>query len=102
MKICPSIAQSNENVAAICGLLMATRMAIDIGGTFTDVIVTDNGRPISSEIPSPTTLYLTASQCVGYSSRLHASTVATNTNLGKQRSRAALVSTRGFRDCWNS
>jgi N-methylhydantoinase A len=92
---------------------MAWRIGIDIGGTFTDVALVDDasGRIGLAKVPTtPRHLaegvlsaleaamarYGVAPADVGLLS--HATTVVTNAILEKKGARAALVTTRGFRD----
>ncbi len=85
-----------------------TRAAVDIGGTFTDVVTVDEstGRLIQAKslttYPDPTPGFLaalakatdrTALQTVGYGT-----TLATNAVLTKSGARTALLTTEGFRD----
>src|SRR5499427_3127677 len=92
---------------------MAWRIGVDIGGTFTDVALVDevSGRIGVAKVPStPADLadgvlaalgtamerYRVAAADVGLLS--HATTVVTNAILEERGARAALVTTRGFRD----
>ncbi len=84
-----------------------TRAAIDIGGTFTDVVTVDGeGRLIQAKAlttyPDPTSGFLNALakatdpstlETVGYGT-----TLATNAVLTKSGARTALLTTEGFRD----
>jgi N-methylhydantoinase A len=92
---------------------MAWRIGIDIGGTFTDVAVVDDASARIGVAKVPTTpadlaagvlaalrtamgRYKVAPADVGLLS--HATTVVTNAILEERGARAALVTTRGFRD----
>jgi len=92
---------------------MAWRIGVDIGGTFTDVALLDDasGRIGVAKVPTtPADLtqgvlsaletamsrYRVAASEVGLLS--HATTVVTNAILEERGARAALVTTRGFRD----
>src|SRR3974390_1459506 len=92
---------------------MTWRSGVDIGGTFTDVALLDNasGRIGVAKVPTtPADLtqgvlsaletamvrYRVAASEVGLLS--HATTVVTNAILEEHGARAALVTTRGFRD----
>ena len=92
---------------------MAWRIGVDIGGTFTDVALVDDasGRIGVAKVPTtPADLtggvlaaletamgrYRVAAAEVGLLS--HATTVVTNAILEESGARAALVTTRGFRD----
>ncbi|HXL49500.1 MAG TPA: hydantoinase/oxoprolinase N-terminal domain-containing protein, partial [Xanthobacteraceae bacterium] len=92
---------------------MAWRIGIDIGGTFTDVAVVDDASGHVGVAKVPTTpgdltegvlgaldvamqrYRLPASEVALFS---HATTVVTNAILEETGARAALVTTRGFRD----
>ena len=88
-----------------------TAIGIDIGGTFTDIVVIDKGRLRLFKIPS--TPQAPADGVIAGLSGLirqgaifpeqvgriaHGSTVATNALLERKWARTALVTTRGFRD----
>jgi N-methylhydantoinase A len=92
---------------------MTWRIGVDIGGTFTDVALVDEATGRIGVAKVPTTLhdlaqgvlsalaaamgrYGVAAADVGLMS--HATTVVTNTILEEKGARAALVTTRGFRD----
>ncbi len=92
---------------------MAWRIGVDIGGTFTDVALVDDasGRIGVAKVPTtPADLtdgvlaalrmamqrYGVAATDVGLLS--HATTIVTNAILEERGARAALVTTRGFRD----
>src|SRR3954464_13506297 len=88
------------------------RMGVDIGGTFTDIVlIEDDGTVYSKKVLSTPHDYSEAIQD-GVTSLLdeigrapsairefaHATTVATNTIIERKGVRCALVTTRGFRD----
>jgi N-methylhydantoinase A len=87
-----------------------SRLAIEIGGTFTDVMwLQDGGRLRTHKTPStpddPAAAVFTALEEIGLdpaAERLgafvHGSTVATNAVLTRRGARAGLLVTRGFRD----
>jgi len=87
-----------------------SRLAIEIGGTFTDVMwLEDDGRLRTHKTPStpadPAAAVFTALEEIGLdpaAERLgafvHGSTVATNAVLTRRGARAGLLVTRGFRD----
>src|SRR6266542_3413004 len=92
---------------------MAWRIGIDIGGTFTDVALVDDATGQIGVAKVPTTpgdltqgvvfalemamnRYQVATAEVGLLS--HATTVVTNAILEESGARAALITTRGFRD----
>jgi len=83
------------------------RVGVDVGGTFTDVVVLDGGRIVTAKVPSTP-----ADQSAGVAAAIEASgvdpgavdalahgmTVATNALLERRGARCALVTNRGFRD----
>src|SRR5215813_5492473 len=86
-----------------------TKMAIEVGGTFTDLIWLDEGGRVQThKLPStphdPSIgvvegLEATLGQRLSTLSQLfHGSTVATNAILERKGCRAAFLATRGFRD----
>src|SRR5438132_7656280 len=92
---------------------MAWRVGVDIGGTFTDVALIDDASGQIGVAKVPTTprdfalgvlaalemamrRYRLAAADVGLLS--HATTVVTNAILQEKGARAALITTRGFRD----
>ena len=88
------------------------RIGVDIGGTFTDIVLfTDRGRTVSRKTPStplrPEQAVLTGIRLAleesgleanDIVSVLHGTTVGSNAILQKRGGRTALVTTRGFRD----
>jgi len=87
-------------------------MGVDIGGTFTDIVlIGDDGSVFSKKVLSTPHDY---SEAIEHGVRAllaelnlpatsihefaHATTVATNTIIERKGARAALVTTRGFRD----
>ena len=88
---------------------METRIAVDIGGTFTDLVMeSPAGTQVSKVLSTPEDLVegvLSAVQGVGAdledcSLFIHGTTVGLNTFLERSGGRAALVTTRGFRDAY--
>lgn len=88
---------------------METRIAVDIGGTFTDLVMeSPAGAQVSKVLSTPEDLVegvLSAVQGVGAdledcSLFIHGTTVGLNTFLERSGGRAALVTTRGFRDAY--
>jgi N-methylhydantoinase A len=86
-------------------------IGVDIGGTFTDVLVNESGRLRTLKVPStrsdPAAAVIEgvreASERFGFSLGdvdllAHGTTVATNVLVQRHRSRTALITTRGFRD----
>jgi N-methylhydantoinase A len=84
------------------------RVAVDVGGTFTDVCVFDEQRAVMSVTKAPSTPdpidgVLAALNRAGVDLRdvvffAHGTTVATNALLTRRLPRSALVTTSGFRD----
>jgi N-methylhydantoinase A len=88
------------------------RVAADIGGTFTDIVLlADDGTVSTRKVPSTPADYAVAiltgirdllaerrlgTECVG--EVLHASTIATNAILENKGAKTALITTAGFRD----
>lgn len=89
---------------------MAKRVGIDVGGTFTDIVLFDDGaRRVEHvmKIPSdPSNLGRDLVEAIGQLTRgaaagltiLHGTTVGLNTLLQKRGARMALITTQGFRD----
>jgi N-methylhydantoinase A len=89
-----------------------TRIAVDIGGTFTDVaVLTDAGRLAMRKVPSTPHDYAEAvmrgvndllqeleSPIADLREILHGCTVATNAILEQKGAKTALLTTKGFRD----
>ena len=87
------------------------RLAIDIGGTFTDGVLDANGRHYSLKLPTNpeqpeqgfmdiveqlTTEAGIHARHVGHI--IHGTTLATNAIIERKGSKTALITTRGFRD----
>ena len=90
---------------------MTWTVAIDIGGTFTDVVADDGaGRRLTAKVPTvpadPARGLLNALQELGpqglafddVSLVFHGTTIATNAVINDRLARVALLTTRGFRD----
>ena len=89
-----------------------TRIAADIGGTFTDLaVLTADGRLATRKLPSTPANYADAviagvtgllgeldSPLAALQEVLHGCTVATNAIVEHKGARTALLTTRGFRD----
>ena len=81
-----------------------TIIGIDVGGTFTDIAVLENGRltvhklPSTPDDPSRGILQGVAETGVEGADFVHGSTVATNALLEGKGGRTALVTTQGFED----
>lgn len=87
------------------------RVAVDIGGTFTDVVAVDDGNLVTEKVPStpdaPADAVTTGVTAVGadagfdpgdVSFLAHGTTVATNAVLERDWASAGLLTTAGFRD----
>ena len=91
---------------------MSARLAVDIGGTFTDIVLaTGDGRLLLEKIRSTTqeperaviagTARVLEAAGIGgeaVGEVLHGTTVASNTILQREGARTGLITTRGFRD----
>ncbi len=84
-------------------------VGVDIGGTFTDLVGVIDGKIVtskSSTVPTdPTqgvadTLDLVSCDMTRLAEVLHGSTIAINTVLERKGARAALITTKGFRDVY--
>ena len=83
---------------------MASILGVDVGGTFTDFLLWEDGRPLVYKRPStpddPSRAVLAGLDEMGWTPDevVHGSTVATNAVLERKGARTALITTRGFRD----
>jgi N-methylhydantoinase A len=91
---------------------MSARLAVDIGGTFTDIVLAlDDGRLLLEKIRSTTqeperavilgtarVLEAAGIEGEAVGEVLHGTTVASNTILQREGARTGLITTRGFRD----
>ena len=91
---------------------IVTRVAADIGGTFTDIAaITDNGKLLTWKIPSTPPSFADAVSSgitelfedkklslTHINEVLHGCTVATNAILEQKGAKTALITTKGFRD----
>lgn len=91
---------------------MGIRVGVDVGGTFTDVVLlADDGRMVARKVSSTPEDYsrgiaegvaAALADCGAapgdVASVVHATTVATNTILEQKGARTGLITTRGFRD----
>jgi len=88
------------------------RLAIDIGGTFTDVVLEAEGRRFSTKVlttpKAPEEGFLEGTMAVLKKSGLapgqieaviHGTTLATNAIIERRGARVGLITTAGFRDC---
>jgi N-methylhydantoinase A len=82
-----------------------TRLGVDVGGTFTDLVALVGGEVVTAKVPSTpadqSQGVLTAVRASGVENVgafAHGMTVATNALLERRGARTALVTTEGFRD----
>ena len=90
-----------------------TRIAFDIGGTFTDFVLHDAANDVTHTLKIPSTpddpgqavisgfnelLQLTGTTAEALSGVLHATTIATNAILERKGAATGLITTEGFRD----
>src|SRR5262249_37204453 len=89
----------------------AMRVGVDIGGTFTDVVVFDESASqvsLAKALSTPATLARGVREALAKSgaaladtsSLIHGSTVVINAIIERQGARTALLTTRGFRDVY--
>jgi N-methylhydantoinase A len=86
--------------------MAGARLGVDVGGTFTDVVILSDGRLITAKVPSTPSDQsegvLAGVEAAGFGAALgafaHGMTVATNALLERRGARLALVTTEGFRD----
>ncbi len=83
----------------------ATVLGVDIGGTFTDFVLVEDGRITVYKRPTtpddPSRALLAGVQDLNLSPHadvVHGSTIATNALLERRGARTALITTRGFAD----
>src|SRR3954454_19540400 len=83
------------------------RLGVDVGGTFTDLVILADGRLITAKVPSTPSDQsegvLAGVQAADFDAGelaafAHGMTVATNALLERRGARLALVTTEGFRD----
>jgi N-methylhydantoinase A len=84
-----------------------TRLGVDVGGTFTDLVALVDGRLVTAKVPTTprnqargvvSALQVVQRAPDAVASFAHGSTVATNALLERRGARTALVTTEGFRD----
>lgn len=82
-------------------------VGVDVGGTFTDVVVFDSGRVRTSKVPTDvvdqSNGFLNGLEAAGVAyeqirSIVHGTTVATNALIERKGAKVGLITTRGFRD----
>ena len=87
--------------------MSSTRLGVDVGGTFTDLVAISEGELITAKVPSTpgdqsegvmTAIETSDVEPGAVIALAHGMTVATNALLERRGSRTALVTTRGFRD----
>ena len=82
------------------------RIGVDVGGTFTDVVVVHEGEVITAKVPSTVEqsegvlsgIERSGIDVKGLEAFAHGTTVATNALLERKGARTVLVTTEGFRD----
>jgi N-methylhydantoinase A len=84
-----------------------TRLGIDVGGTFTDLVALGDGRVLTAKVPSTprdqsegvmNAIEASEVEASAVVALAHGMTVATNALLERRGARTALVTTEGFRD----
>jgi N-methylhydantoinase A len=84
-----------------------TRLGVDVGGTFTDLVALGGGRLITTKVPSTprdqsegvmNAIETSEVEAGAVVALAHGMTVATNALLERRGARTALVTTEGFRD----
>jgi N-methylhydantoinase A len=84
-----------------------TRLGVDVGGTFTDLVALSEGRLVTAKVPSTprdqsegvmNAIDAAAVEAASVGALAHGMTVATNALLERRGARMALVTTEGFRD----
>ena len=87
---------------------MSHVVGVDVGGTYTDIVVVDEAsqrletRKIATTVHDPSVALLRGLQGLVHGSEIdqfvHGTTVATNAVLQRQGAKCGLITTRGFRD----
>jgi len=84
-----------------------TRLGVDVGGTFTDLVALSEGRLVTAKVPSTpqdqsagvmNSIETSEVEPSAVDALAHGMTVATNALLERRGARTALVTTEGFRD----
>jgi N-methylhydantoinase A len=87
--------------------LSETRLGVDVGGTFTDLVALSDGTLVTAKVPSTprdqsegvmNAVKTSEVEPEAVSALAHGMTVATNALLERRGARIALVTTQGFRD----
>jgi N-methylhydantoinase A len=87
--------------------LSETRLGVDVGGTFTDLVALSDGTLVTAKVPSTprdqsegvmNAIETSEVEADTVSALAHGMTVATNALLERRGARIALVTTEGFRD----
>jgi N-methylhydantoinase A len=87
--------------------LSETRLGVDVGGTFTDLVALSEGTLVTAKVPSTprdqsegvmNAVMTSEVEPEAVSALAHGMTVATNALLERRGARIALVTTQGFRD----
>jgi len=78
------------------------KVAVDTGGTFTDVVYIENGVLKSRKVPStpkdPSEAVLNGVKGFSVSTLIHGTTVGTNAFLERKGAKVAFITTKGFKD----
>ena len=84
-----------------------TRLGVDVGGTFTDLVALSEGNLVTAKVPSTprdqsegvmNAIEAAEIEAASVAALAHGMTVATNALLERRGARTALVTTEGFRD----
>ena len=84
-----------------------TRLGVDVGGTFTDLVALSEGNLVTAKVPSTprdqsegvmNAIEAAEFEAASVTALAHGMTVATNALLERRGARTALVTTEGFRD----
>ena len=87
--------------------MSGTRLGVDVGGTFTDLVALSGGELVTTKVPSTpkdqsegvmNAIGASGVEPASLSALAHGMTVATNALLERNGARMALVTTEGFRD----
>jgi N-methylhydantoinase A len=87
--------------------VIGTRLGVDVGGTFTDLVALSGGTLVTAKVPSTprdqsegvmNAIEAAEVESASIAALAHGMTVATNALLERRGARTALVTTEGFRD----